>query len=86
MDNLFHQPQGGNEMPRFAGRATMMRLPFIEDLQGLDARICRHSAGYRHLAALGHALRTTLYSRRIGDDPSVQYGDRRRAVRLAVGG
>ncbi len=24
-------------MPRFAGRATMMRLPFIEDLQGLDA-------------------------------------------------
>ncbi|EOW0205355.1 agmatinase, partial [Klebsiella pneumoniae] len=28
MDNLFHQPQGGNEMPRFAGRATMMRLPF----------------------------------------------------------
>ena len=37
MDNLFHQPQGGNEMPRFAGRATMMRLPFIEDLQGLDA-------------------------------------------------
>jgi hypothetical protein len=29
MDNLFHQPQGGNEMPRFAGRATMMRLPFI---------------------------------------------------------
>jgi hypothetical protein len=32
-----HQPQGGNEMPRFAGRATMMRLPFIEDLQGLDA-------------------------------------------------
>lgn len=37
MDNLFHQPQGGNEMPRFAGRATMMRLPFIENLQGLDA-------------------------------------------------
>lgn len=27
----------GNEMPRFGGRATMMRLPFIEDLQGLDA-------------------------------------------------
>ena len=37
MDNVFHQPQGGNEMPRFGGRATMMRLPFIEDLQGLDA-------------------------------------------------
>nr|VUD33861.1 Agmatinase [Raoultella sp. NCTC 9187] len=37
MDNVFHQPQSGNEMPRFGGRATMMRLPFIEDLQGLDA-------------------------------------------------
>lgn len=37
MDNVFHQPQGGNEMPRFGGRATMMRLPFIENLQGLDA-------------------------------------------------
>ena len=37
MENLFHQPQGGNEMPRFGGRATMMRLPFIEDLQSLDA-------------------------------------------------
>lgn len=39
MDNLFHQPQGGNEMPRFAGRATMMRLPFIEDLQDLTRRL-----------------------------------------------
>jgi len=25
----FNQPQGGNEMPRFGGLATMMRLPFI---------------------------------------------------------
>lgn len=37
MDNQFNQPQSGNEMPRFAGRATMMRLPFTEVLQGLDA-------------------------------------------------
>jgi len=37
MENLFHQPQGGNDMPRFGGRATMMRLPFIENLQELDA-------------------------------------------------
>jgi len=32
-----HQPQGGNEMPRFAGRGTMLRLPPVEALpQGLD--------------------------------------------------
>lgn len=37
MQKIFHQPQGGNEMPRFAGRGTMLRLPFVENLEGLDA-------------------------------------------------
>lgn len=32
----FNQPMGGNEMPRFAGIATMMRLPLAADAQGLD--------------------------------------------------
>jgi guanidinobutyrase len=32
-----NQPQGGNEMPRFAGLATMMRLPAATSPQGLDA-------------------------------------------------
>lgn len=31
-----HQPQSGNDMPRFGGRATMMRLPFVEKLEELD--------------------------------------------------
>ncbi len=33
----FPQPQSGNEMPRFAGRGTMMRLPAAERPEGLDA-------------------------------------------------
>jgi guanidinobutyrase len=33
----FNQPLGGNEMPRFAGIATMMRLPYQETAEGLDA-------------------------------------------------
>src|SRR5579863_5119365 len=33
----FNQPLGGNEMPRFAGPATMMRLPSAPDAKGLDA-------------------------------------------------
>ncbi|PWE31405.1 agmatinase [Maritimibacter sp. 55A14] len=33
----FNQPLGGNEMPRFAGPATMMRLPSAPDAAGLDA-------------------------------------------------
>ena len=37
MQKTFHQPLGGNEMPRFAGPATMMRLPLVATAQGLDA-------------------------------------------------
>jgi guanidinobutyrase len=32
-----HQPLGGNQMPRFAGPATMMRLPQLASADGLDA-------------------------------------------------
>ena len=32
----FNQPLGGNEMPRFGGPATMMRLPSAPDATGLD--------------------------------------------------
>jgi guanidinobutyrase len=32
----FNQPLGGNEMPRFAGVATMMRLPHVPDASELD--------------------------------------------------
>jgi guanidinobutyrase len=33
----FNQPLGGNEMPRFAGPGTMMRLPSAASAEGLDA-------------------------------------------------
>ncbi|SEL76011.1 agmatinase [Halomonas daqiaonensis] len=33
----FNQPLGGNDMPRFGGPATMMRLPTQESAEGLDA-------------------------------------------------
>ena len=35
--NAFNQPLGGNEMPRFAGPVTMMRLPTATSAEGLDA-------------------------------------------------
>ena len=35
-DQRFNQPLGGNEMPRFGGIATMMRLPHVEDPAQLD--------------------------------------------------
>ncbi|HKJ50827.1 MAG TPA: agmatinase [Gammaproteobacteria bacterium] len=35
-DSKFNQPLGGNEMPRFGGIATMMRLPHVPDAASLD--------------------------------------------------
>ncbi len=32
----FNQPLGGNDMPRFGGPATMMRLPTADSLDGID--------------------------------------------------
>ena len=37
MSKTHHQPLGGNEMPRFGGIATMMRLPLVDSAAGLDA-------------------------------------------------
>jgi len=37
MSARFNQPLGGNEMPRFAGLASMMRLPVQNNAEGLDA-------------------------------------------------
>ncbi len=34
---MFNQPLSGNEMPRFSGPSTMMRLPSQATAQGLDA-------------------------------------------------
>ncbi len=36
-DKIFNQPLGGNQMPRFGGPATMMRLPTQASARGLDA-------------------------------------------------
>ena len=36
-DMPFNQPMGGNEMPRFGGIATMMRLPFASSPEGINA-------------------------------------------------
>ncbi|MGE0008304.1 MAG: agmatinase [Parvibaculaceae bacterium] len=37
MTRAFNQPLGGNQMPRFGGPATMMRLPTQAGTDGLDA-------------------------------------------------
>lgn len=37
MERTLHQPLSGNQMPRFGGIATMMRLPHLPSAEGLDA-------------------------------------------------
>ncbi len=37
MDKPLNQPLGGNDMPRFGGPGTMMRLPAKDSAEGLDA-------------------------------------------------
>ena len=37
MNKNYYQPMSGNDMPRFGGIATMMRLPLLECAAGLDA-------------------------------------------------
>lgn len=37
MEKILHQPLGGNEMPRFGGIASMLRLPHLTAPHGLDA-------------------------------------------------
>lgn len=39
MTKKLNQPIGGNEMPRFAGIASMFRLPVVQDASGLDVAI-----------------------------------------------
>ena len=39
MTERFNQPLSGNEMPRFAGTATMFRLPTATDLAAVDVAI-----------------------------------------------
>jgi len=39
MTKKLNQPIGGNEMPRFAGIASMFRLPVVKDASGLDVAI-----------------------------------------------
>ena len=38
-DLKFNQPLSGNDMPRFAGNASMFRLPVSETADGVDAGI-----------------------------------------------
>ena len=77
----FPQPLGGNEMPRFGGIATFMRLPGSSTPEQLDAAVVGVpfdiGTSNRPGARFGpRGIRTES-----GAAPAVQHGDPRRAVR-----
>jgi len=75
VEKIFHQPLGGNEMPRFAGIATMMRLPHLQSAAGLDAAFVGVPLDIGR-----NPFRATGNPRRISDDPPLQHGHWRRAL------
>ena len=87
MTGNFNQPLGGNEMPRFGGPATMMRLPAQETAEGLDACFigvpfdigASNRAGTRHgprqIRAESPALRPYNMTTRAAPFDSLQVAD-----------
>lgn len=80
MDKNLHQPLGGNEMPRFGGIATMMRLPHVQSPPNSTPSMppssaCPSTSAPPCAPVPASAPRDP---RRIGDDPSLQHGHRRR--------
>ena len=84
MSKTLHQPLGGNEMPRFGGPATMMRLPTPAERQGPRRLLRRRAARHRHLEPRRRAVRAAPDPRRKLPDPALQHGDAGRAVRQPV--
>ena len=85
MTEKFNQPLGGNQMPRFGGPATMMRLPTQAGTDGLDACFVGIPHGHRHLEPRRHALWPAADPGRILPDPALQHGDAGRALRQPDG-
>lgn len=74
MRKTFNQPLGGNEMPRFGGPATMMRLPTAESCDELDACFI----GIPMDIGASNRPGTRFGLRRKRHDPPLQHGDGRR--------
>ena len=66
-----NQPISGNDLARFAGPQTFMRLPEAQGPEGLDVVIMGIPHGYRHLLAVRHAVWSKANSPRKRDDPAV---------------
>ena len=51
-----NQPIGGNELARFSGPNTFMRLPSVNDLKGLDVAVLGIPMASARRGGRGHGL------------------------------
>ena len=87
MTEHFNQPLGGNEMPRFAGPATMMRLPSQDGTSGLSvcfvgvpldigtSNRCGARFGPRHIRTESAMIRPYNMATRAAPFESLQVAD-----------
>ncbi len=87
MTEQFNQPLGGNEMPRFAGPATMMRLPSQDGTSGLNvcfvgvpldigtSNRCGARFGPRHIRTESAMIRPYNMATRAAPFESLQVAD-----------
>ena len=76
----FNQPLGGNEMPRFGGPATMMRLPTQPTAKGLDACFVGIPLDIGASNRAGTRFGPAPDQGRVLSDPPLQHGNPRRAL------
>ena len=76
----FNQPLGGNEMPRFGGPATMMRLPSQSTARGLDVCFVGIPMDIGASNRAGNAARSAPDPGGELHDQAVRHGQRGRAV------
>ena len=84
MQRELNQPLGGNQMPRFGGPATMMRLPSATSAEGLDACFVGvpFDIGTSNRSGARFGPRQIRAESRA--DPPLQHGDARGALRYAA--
>ena len=77
----FNQPISGNDLARFSGPNTFMRLPQADTLAGLDVAVLGIPMDIGTVVALWYAVRAETDPQRKRNDPALQHGQFRSSVR-----
>ncbi len=85
MEREHFQPLGGNDMPRFGGPGTMLRLPARDNARGLDACFVGVPIDIGTSNRSGTRFGPRQIRANAGAAEALQHGNPRSAPRLAYG-